>query len=307
MGVIAEVNRTCSDLADGISPSAMRQQAVGQIMEDMAEVLAQPLYTGDIDSALIHHMGRAAFTPKEEWWHHDVQDYVQFAEQVEEQAETADSVPVLFSFSRKGDTGLYTINETALTVVDSDPPRFQSRVEHERNVEREGYVGRIAVIRRTLLLLGDTTVIKADLTAGRVKQAPVIPSQVRIEESGEGLVLSQTTQIDGHNRSTVPLKRDYDGSKIDIEHFGIHQNALIGWEQIVPVLTKGVYYATQNNDAVQTSLQHVLRLRNFFEKSGQLEELCDHSPIMKKIFEQATSLQASLSTLVPAASPMPIE
>src|SRR5580700_1964678 len=101
-------------------------------------------------------MGRAAFKTKDEWWQDDVQDYVRFDERLDEHAGSG-PVPVLLSSTRRGETGLYTIVETALVAASPEPARFQSSAVHERNIKRDGFAGRIAVTRRTLLLLGDTT------------------------------------------------------------------------------------------------------------------------------------------------------
>lgn len=295
-GPIEEVTR----IRYGMSPQVARDerlQVIGKVMGELGPVLVEPVYEGDIETALLHNMGRAAFgfqgTGDDE-----VRAYIKFSADIDAGAEEGPT-PVLFVSQIRPGAGRGGNTETALVMVDPEQTTFRSSMVHERDVQTSGYGGKIAVTRRSLSLVGDTSTIHADITGYGHDYLKI--DRYAEKKTGQGeLVLSERSVIDGKN-GHKPISVEHDGYTQDTARMWAGSTYLVGWENIGNALAARIYHNAHGNhdkwQKPQGVLPHVLNLRSFLEGTGQLEVLLDHHESLKKVFERAVSLEESVAAL----------
>lgn len=292
----------------GMSPQAARAErieAMDQVMSGLESVLAEPVYEGDIQTALIHNRGRAAFghsgTGNE-----SARDYIRLSGAIDADAGDDGSTPVLLVSQVRNGEGRNNNTETALVMVDSDKATFRSSMVHERHVRRAGYAGKIAITRRSLSLLGDSSTIHADISGYGNDYMEINPHAKKQTKDTE-LVLDERSVIDGKNGSKPVPVSSVDITR-NIDRMWAGPTYLVGWKAIGDALAARIYDHTRGYHAhgrhdgdhkPQEVFPYALSLREFLESTGHLEALLRHNNPLKKMFEQAVSLNNSISALAP--------
>lgn len=287
----------------GISPEAAKAEhlaTMDQVMQELGPVLAQPVYEGDVQTALIHNMGRDAFGVSG-MGDDRVRGYIGFSEAID--ADTAEGpTPVLVVSQVQPGQGTKNNTETALVMVDSEAV-FRSSLVHERGVHSRGHADKVAITRRILSLVGDTSTIHADISGYGSDHRQINPYAKKTTGETE-LVLDERSIIDGKNGSK-PIAIGHDGYNRDVERASVFSGPkhIVGWENIGAALAARIYghpsgYRGEDQQP-ENPFSYILKLRGFFERAGQLEALLAHNNPLKKMFEQAVSLDNSISALAP--------
>ncbi len=300
-GPIDAVTHTRYQMTDEAA-RADRMRAMHQVLGELEPVLAQPVYDGDIETALIHHMGRAAFGHGG-YGSDAVNNYRRFAGAIDK--DTAEGpTPVLLVSQIRSGHGTHGNTETALVMVDPEKTSFRSSVVHERDLHERGHAHKIAITRRSIALVGVTSTIHADISGYGGDHVLGIHDGADLHEGQDELVLSQRSVIDGKN-GRGPITVEHDGFRRDIDRMGIISTPkyIVGWDRISGALVEKVNDIArghhEQHQKGQDVFPYVLNLRGFLERTGQLEVLLGHSAPLKKIFKHADALEESISDLTP--------
>ncbi|MEK7599419.1 MAG: hypothetical protein AAB462_00050 [Patescibacteria group bacterium] len=253
----------------------VKEKAIDEAMERLADVVAAPEYTGDYQTALIHHMGRAAFDGFD-----DLRHSIESAKEIEESKPAQGIIPVILNYTSREDQRR-SQSMTAFVAVDPKQP-FRSKVIHEIDVQQEGFVAPISVTTRELSLVGQATVINTNLANLGIATDDNIFGDVLRSFDGE-FVVRQTTQKDPRNRKRptgLPPEnefvRGWSPHIRNFDHFIIRNTAmLVGWKEISERLFECI--PEQN-----AGLSYIERVVNFFEQAEQLDALTKQSPDMAK-------------------------
>lgn len=283
---------------------ADRTSAMERVLEELDTVLAEPIYEGDIQTALLHNMGRAAFG-FEGAGDDEVHSFIKFADAIDADKD-AGPTPVLLVSQIEAGAGRHGNTETALVMVDPEEAMFRSTMTHQTDIENTDYSDKIAITRRTLSLVGDTSTIHADIS-GYGHDRREIHRHADRRTGQEELVLQEAHMIDGKNRRT-PISVDEEGFRYgrDIDRMWAGPTYVIGWEAIGNALAmrihSNVHGYHEGDEEPQGTLPYILNLRGFLESAGQLDTLLERNAALKKVFEHAVSLDESVAALVPATS-----
>lgn len=275
----------CSD-ADQV-----KEAAIDEAMDRMADVLGAPDYTGDYQTALIHHMGRSAFDGFD-----NLRQSIESAKEIEESRPAAGIIPVILNYdSRIGERRFQ--NMTAFLAVDPKQP-FRSKVVHETDVQQGGFIEPISVTTRKLSIVGRATVIDRDLAGLSMHSEGADNRHFRIESFEDEFVVRQITQKDPHNRKLprelptyrqlVSVRRDREEN---FDHFiNRYLRTLVGWNEI----SERLFGHMPQQQAALGYIKHVVR---FFDEAGQLDALRKHSPDMAKSIDLSTEIVAKFAEL----------
>lgn len=288
----------------GENGDAARAAAADRAMEELADVLAEPEYTGDLQTALIHYMRRDAF----DWFTSDnlVKDFVNLEQKIVKVASKAPEeglVPVVMSFQTVNGS---SDDETALVVVDPAEPHFRSSVEHSRDVRRHGFAGPLAITDRSIALLGTTVRLEGlDLAHHSVyfqKGQDAAAGRARYAHPRGSLVLHATKLTDGRNSADPPKDHGLEGASEEADLFYNNQRPLVGWKEVTAAVSRGVLdireSAETGEDRDAKALRYIKGLLEFFDKAGQVDTLLGHSGReLKKVLGEAAAFTEALGKL----------
>ena len=278
-GVISFVNRTHFSKDGGLDPDVSRKLEIEQAMRDLRGDLAEPVYEGYAETALVHHLGKAAFQDS-----HSL-DHLRFSRMIrqERDADPAEhALPVLISYtgSRKDDI---TERQTALVVVETGDVTYRSEYEHKRNIEKAGFAGKVAATTRTLTLLGPTTTVDADLVDWGGRLEPIDPC-AQVLSGQDGLVLSKRTSFDGRN-GDKPTKNDPDASRVDQGVSLYDGNYALGWENIAITIGRNLRAMAKDRQKSGNVMSQTLKINQFFDQSGYSKDLLKTDPNLKAVLD----------------------
>lgn len=206
MGIIDETRETIShfDSEYMMALSTARDRVIDDVMADVAELMAQPVYEGDLDHALVHHFGRAAFEGE------DTKPFTEFAKAIQE-AES-DVVPFLLSVNpnEHPEDARYA-SYTVFAVVDPSNLMFRSETSRRKEVKMHAFTDETAgVTDKKLSLVVPNVSISGDLDVPRSFKTnastddTLLLSESHIADDGQGLGLG-TYQFGDSERVYIQL------------------------------------------------------------------------------------------------------
>lgn len=193
-----------------------RRLVVDRAMDEVAELLEQPSYTGDLEHALIHHFGRSAFEDEEV-----TRPYTEFTRVIQE-AE-GHSVPVLFYLTGEGK---YDFTSTVLCAVNPTELAFASETSRRKDVRMHALTDKTAdVTDKSLSLVVDHVLVQ-----GHMNRPGALETLIKLSDK---VVLSEShIADDGHGRGWG----DYQFGDTDRNYLRLDANdephVKIGWETI---------------------------------------------------------------------------
>jgi hypothetical protein len=246
-------------------------KAIDRAMKDLKKTLAEPQFTGDVQTALIHNMGREAFTDSEA-----TAPYIDLAAQIEAQQTEGEATPVMVVTLLKNDRGESAGVSSALVKVDGDTA-FKSSVERKEGVSMHAFTDTTAdVVTRKLSLAGQTTTVTGDITRPG--------STVGKPTASDGLVLRESQTADGNHGKGMPSDYAFRDTDSDILR-NEASNTFVGWQEVEKALIQ------QLNGS---GLQEAFKLKEFFAASGDITELEKNAPKLADVIKHATAFQTSV-------------
>lgn len=303
----------------GEKGDAIRNAAADKAMDSLADILAEPEYVGDVQTALIHHLRRDAF----DWYlsDHMLPDYLKLEQRIAKAGEESDvPVPVVMSYQIHNGGGSQSNGgwpnfETALVAVDADKPHFHSTIEHKRDIQERGFAGPLAVTTRSISLLGSTVRLEGlDLgnhmrSGAGAPQGPRALEHWRSRHTGDEFVLHATKVTSGNN-SVHPPDVAREAASTEVERFYSEQHPLVGWEAIVKFVSGSILNTFEaalrddNQEGSSATLRYMGSLAGFFEEVGQLDALLENSPKrLRALFKHAASFRGTLQAIKLAERP----
>jgi hypothetical protein len=239
---------------------ATRRQVVGQVIGNLSTQLASNIFKGDLEAALIHHVGESIFDDNSL----DVKPYQELDEKIRSHSEE-ENVPVMV-IQNDGGT-----KSTALIEVDSKNVQFRSSRRHEDDVPvgRGSQTG--GVTYNTLGLVG-----KVSKVAGEPNTGLDANKSFAVDDT---FVLSKTQEADdgmGKDNSHYSHFHDEQESIFEDNDAVI----LVGWSEIETYLM----------EAIKTSpdpLKSALSLEQLFLATGAKKAVESKAAKLAKITKTA--------------------
>lgn len=281
MGVLVE-GRTVIAEAEQRRRQALdqgRDQALRAIIGNLASTLAEPEFTGDVETALVHYMGEEAFED-------DVatERYTDLATRIEAQRGRSARIPVVFINQKHDVLGDPYGGYTAFLKVRGGGIHFKSTKTREEDVKMHAFTKTTAgVTHSSLGLLATTITFNGDVLKADK------PLQVKPEVANE-FVLSESHVADGIYGKGMP--GDYAFSDYGTERFYGEPTILVGWGEI-----EEAFVGSLASRPASLSLQEALKMKAFFDDTGELETAMKQAPRLAAVIEAATAFQNSVGNL----------
>lgn len=244
MGVIEEINDKAEALrtrhAEGFSVTEEARRLGASTLDGMKADLKLPDFYGDLDEALLHHMGVHAFG---EPFITGTAPYLDIANGIAKRSEE-ERVPVLFRHDSRYGQDNELAKTSTIVDVGSNRPVFRSSFTHRKDIEWPGIDKKVSVTVRTLSLLGATYEIRGDIL-----DPSTLEDEVTVRRQAGGLLLAKHQVIHPTNRLTAPADRTYGAAEkvFDIVRGGenphngaLGDEVLVGWDEIAYRLAKAV-------------------------------------------------------------------
>ncbi len=269
MGVIGEGKEAIAQAGAQAEQLAAdgKSKAIQEIMDGLSDTLAEPTYTGDVETALIHHMGEEAFHDDEVTGR-----YTELVEPAGKEAEKTDgrAVPVLMVYKEHPDSDVKT---TVFIRVPEGNVQFTSKVEEEEGVRMHAFTGRMVkneetdeeewepttatVTHRLLSLEASASTFIGDLLESDE------PISVK-EDAVHGLVLSESHVAEGGYGSGMPSDYAFRNHSInrlggDIDSMNDEDPVILaGWEEIDNAIVQRL------KSGGEPSMEEIERVQKFF-------------------------------------------
>jgi|SRR5665213_206613 len=281
MGVIGEGRTAISDAAE-LRAQAEKQDhdaVVDGLMADLDTVLAEPEFTGDAETALVHYFGREAFDNESL-----TQPYIELEESIK--ADTDLQVPVLFIYQDRDEYSNPGITRSIFVTVDRDKPFFSStRARREDVVMNVMANTTAAVTDRELVLVGPTTAFRGDL----LETDDPLPGH---PESLPHFSLNASSVADGSYGKGMPSSYNFNDFHSDC--FDNDPRIFVGWGKIEATVIDKL---TNNRPFLPDLLQDILKVKYFFRASQQMDAVWEHAPRMARLFEATERFQKTLGSI----------
>lgn len=228
MGILEQTRAELYEAEDRSFAALMseKDRIIDAQLADMGDLLTQPEFQGDLDTALIHHLGRAAFNQDE------VKTFEAFAHALG-QAEDPET-PVLFTINPAGHPNTEVgANYTNLLIVDPSNLVFRSVTSRREGVRMHAFTDQTAsVTDKSLSLVAPGAAISGDLDD---------PSSLRPNaESLKETVLSDSCVADdnagGHGTYEF---NDRSNNFIQLNSWG-EPYVITGWDNIEGAVFDGL-------------------------------------------------------------------
>lgn len=274
-----------------------RKQVIDGIMDELGDTLAEPVFEGDVETALIHHMGKGAFYEDEMTGR-----YTGLAKRIDEEAvkDKRRGVPVLIVYREHPNVG----RQSVFIRVPRGEVQFRSEEEREEGVRMHAFTGRTvhneetdkdewqpdtaAVTHKRLSIVASVSTFRWDiLESGQ----PVITE----ENAMDGFTLSESHVADGGRGAIIPS--DYAFSNYSINRLGgdiddvsgEEPEILVGWNEIEDALMSRLVSGGKPN------LEEVERLEEFFRVIGGISGFEADAPRIAAVMKAAEDFQAAVS------------
>jgi hypothetical protein len=287
MGIIEEGRNSFNQDEDARRAAGAEAKAaqIDTIMGGFGDTLTSPKYVGDIDLALIHHMGRAAFDDEE-----FTKPYIDLSRVISaEHQRTGDAiVPVILLFHNYDETGAKVSSSTAFVKAKPTDSFMSEKMRSEQVMHT--YAGSMVdgvwqpdtemVTQSTLSLHGKTTIF-----SGNIMHLEGLEKY----KSGSKLTLSERNVADNGRGGGMPSPHAF--TNFNIERLDEEEAFWVGWPAIDSLMARQFSFLTPNAQS------EALLMYRFFKVIGEYGKLDEKVPSIATIIRAAGTLERSLGRM----------
>jgi hypothetical protein len=275
-----------------------RSQVIQGVMDDLRDTLTEPTYEGDVETALIHHLGEGAF-------HDDglTERYTSLAVRIDEEAakDKRREVPVLMMYAEHPeDVG----RRTVFMRVPKGGVQFRSEEEREEDVLMHAFTGAMVedeetgeskwqpttatVTHKRLSIVASASTFSGDILKSDE------PARVD-EDVVHGFTLSESHTADGGHGSGMPSGYAFSNYSINRLGGGINDlrdediEIFVGWEEIDAALMDRIAAAGKPD------LEEVERLEEFFRVVSDVSGFEVKAPRINSVMRAAGQFQKAVA------------